>query len=130
MASAASIWRGSRRPSPSTRWLTTSKIAPRPQISLPTNIFLPRPGESCDGSCSKPAGYASVAGRTLHTSPCKGGCCSGMTGSVDIADVTLTYRGATGGVLALEGTTLTVGGGRGAPGGGASRGGASLLWWR
>jgi len=32
-----------------------------------------------------------------------------MTGSVDIADVTLTYRGATGGVLALEGTTLTVG---------------------
>ena len=32
-----------------------------------------------------------------------------MTGSVDIADVTLTYRGATGGVLALEGTSLTVG---------------------
>jgi NitT/TauT family transport system ATP-binding protein len=32
-----------------------------------------------------------------------------MTGSVDIADVTLTYRGATGGVLALEGTTLPVG---------------------
>jgi len=32
-----------------------------------------------------------------------------MNGSVDISDVTLTYRGAAGGVLALEGTTLTVG---------------------
>jgi len=32
-----------------------------------------------------------------------------MNGSVDIADVTLTYRGATGSVLALEGTTLNVG---------------------
>jgi NitT/TauT family transport system ATP-binding protein len=32
-----------------------------------------------------------------------------MNDSVDIADVTLTYRGASGGVLALEGTTLSVG---------------------
>jgi NitT/TauT family transport system ATP-binding protein len=32
-----------------------------------------------------------------------------VNGSVDIADVTLTYRGASGGVLALEGTTLSVG---------------------
>ena len=32
-----------------------------------------------------------------------------MTTSVDIADVTLTYHGASGGVLALQGTTLNVG---------------------
>jgi NitT/TauT family transport system ATP-binding protein len=32
-----------------------------------------------------------------------------VTGSVDIADVSLTYRGASGGVLALQGTTLNVG---------------------
>src|SRR5436853_965669 len=32
-----------------------------------------------------------------------------MNGSVDITDVTMTYRGASGGVLALEGTTLSVG---------------------
>jgi NitT/TauT family transport system ATP-binding protein len=31
-----------------------------------------------------------------------------MTGSVDIANVTLTYRGAGGGVLALKGTSLNV----------------------
>src|SRR5215475_8156950 len=31
-----------------------------------------------------------------------------MTASVDIADVTLTYRSASGGVLALQGTSLTV----------------------
>src|ERR1700751_6037954 len=32
-----------------------------------------------------------------------------MTGSVDIGNVTLTYRGVSGGVLALQGTSLTVG---------------------
>ncbi len=32
-----------------------------------------------------------------------------MTASVDIGNVTLTYRGASGGVLALQGTTLNVG---------------------
>ena len=32
-----------------------------------------------------------------------------MTPSVDIGNVTLTYRGASGGVLALQGTTLNVG---------------------
>src|SRR6185295_12950601 len=32
-----------------------------------------------------------------------------VTSSVDIADVTLTYHGASGGVLALQGTTLNVG---------------------
>src|SRR5258708_6106180 len=31
-----------------------------------------------------------------------------MTASVDIGNVTLTYRGASGGVLALQGTTLNV----------------------
>ena len=31
-----------------------------------------------------------------------------MTTSVDIGNVTLTYRGASGGVLALQGTTLNV----------------------
>src|SRR6201993_2876783 len=31
-----------------------------------------------------------------------------MTGSLDISDVTLTYRGGSGGVLALQGTTLKV----------------------
>jgi NitT/TauT family transport system ATP-binding protein len=31
-----------------------------------------------------------------------------MTASVDIDNVTLTYRSATGGVLALKGTSLTV----------------------
>ena len=31
-----------------------------------------------------------------------------MTGSVDIHNVTLTYRGAAGGVLALKGTSLAV----------------------
>ena len=31
-----------------------------------------------------------------------------MTGSVDIDDVTLTYKSAGGGVLALQGTTLNV----------------------
>jgi len=31
-----------------------------------------------------------------------------MTGSVDIGNVTLTYRGAAGGVLALKGTSLSV----------------------
>src|SRR5215467_11160211 len=31
-----------------------------------------------------------------------------MTGSVDIGNVTLTYRGAAGGVLALKGTSLNV----------------------
>jgi NitT/TauT family transport system ATP-binding protein len=31
-----------------------------------------------------------------------------MTGSVDIGNVTLTYRGVSGGVLALQGTSLTV----------------------
>src|SRR5262245_7116650 len=31
-----------------------------------------------------------------------------MTGFVDIANVTLTYRGAAGGVLALKGTSLNV----------------------
>jgi NitT/TauT family transport system ATP-binding protein len=32
-----------------------------------------------------------------------------MTASVDIGDVTLTYRGGSGGVLALQGTSLNVG---------------------
>src|SRR3981189_3129807 len=32
-----------------------------------------------------------------------------MTPCVDIGNVTLTHRGATGGVLALQGTTLNVG---------------------
>ena len=31
-----------------------------------------------------------------------------MTASVDIGDVTLTYKGASGGVLALQGTSLSV----------------------
>src|ERR1700751_3918102 len=31
-----------------------------------------------------------------------------MTGSVDIGNVTLTYRGVSGGVLALQGTSLRV----------------------
>ena len=31
-----------------------------------------------------------------------------MTTSVDIGDVTLTYKGVSGGVLALQGTTLNV----------------------
>jgi NitT/TauT family transport system ATP-binding protein len=35
-----------------------------------------------------------------------------MTASVDIADVTLTYKGVGGGVMALRGTTLSVGRGR------------------
>ena len=32
-----------------------------------------------------------------------------MTASVDIGNVTLTYRGGSGGVLALKDTSLTVG---------------------
>ena len=47
-----------------------------------------------------------------------------MTPSVDIGNVTLTYRGGSGGVLALKDTSLTVGGGGGGAGGGGGGGGA------
>ena len=46
-----------------------------------------------------------------------------MTASVDIGNVTLTYRGGSGGVLALKDTSLTVGGGGGGAGEGERRGG-------
>ena len=43
-----------------------------------------------------------------------------MTASVDIGNVTLTYRGGSGGVLALKDTSLTVG--RGGVGAGVGPG--------
>ena len=43
-----------------------------------------------------------------------------MTPSVDIGNVTLTYRGGSGGVLALKDTSLTVGRGEVAKGVGSS----------